>query len=334
MSLPSFGRSAQEKLSRAHVVCIGAGGLGSPALLYLAAAGIGRITLIDDDTVEETNLHRQIIHDSTVIGVSKIASSQQRLAALNPELRFRGITQRFLWPDCVDWCKDADLIIDGSDNFNTRYVASTTAATLNIPHVWASILGYEAQMSVFGYQSGPIYEDVFPIPPKPGDIPNCAQAGVLGPVVGIIGSAMALEAIKIITGVGQVLSERIGYFDALHNTWEYIPLKANPEVKKDVVARPPRQMQDIPEVDTIPDDVRAIIDVREVEEFAAGAIPGAINIPLSTLKTLRERPTEVPDGAVLYCAGGIRSQSAWLLLDELGVTNHVSLRGGYMAWHS
>lgn len=332
VSLPGFGEQAQEKLRNAHVLCIGAGGLGSPALMYLAAAGVGTITIVDDDVVEESNLHRQIIHSQQAVGSAKVEVAKRRLEELNPEVQLCGISQRFAWPKALEYAADADLILDGSDNFDTRYVASTTAVRLGIAHVWGSILGYEAQLSVFAHHDGPVYEDVFPHPPQPGDIPNCAQAGVLGPVVGIIGSAMALEAIKIITGIGDVLSGTIGYYDGLAGSWEYIPIVANPLIRAQVRDQPPRAMVQIPEVDQISRSARCVIDVREPEEFAAGAIPTAINMPLSQLKTLKQRPSLIADGAFIYCATGVRSQAAWRILRDLGVRDHVSLKGGYDHW--
>ena len=231
-----MGPEAQENLAASRVAVIGAGGLGSPALLYLAAAGIGHITLIDDDSVELSNLHRQVIHSSAAAanGESKAHSARARMTELNPEVHVEPVVERLTWENALRVLEGADLILDGTDNFDTRHVASHAAARLGIPHVWASILGYQAQLSVFWAGHGPIYEDLFPTPPAPGAVPSCSQAGVLGPLVGIVGSAMALEAIKLITGMGRPLVGRLAYYDSLTASWEEIPVAANPAVTEQV----------------------------------------------------------------------------------------------------
>ncbi|WP_300938908.1 ThiF family adenylyltransferase, partial [Corynebacterium stationis] len=202
LSLAGFGKDAQAKLRDSHVAVIGAGGLGSPALLYLAGAGVGKITIFDSDTVDVSNLHRQVIHTTDKIGVNKAESARQQMVALNPEITVEVVSQRLDENNILGHLRGADVVLDGTDNFATRYNASWACAILGIPHVWASILGFDAQLTVFYADNGPIYEDLFPIPPAPGSVPSCSQAGVLGPTVGIVGSSMALEAMKLITGVG------------------------------------------------------------------------------------------------------------------------------------
>ncbi|MDO5506871.1 MAG: ThiF family adenylyltransferase, partial [Corynebacterium casei] len=328
LSLAGFGREAQEKLADAHVAVIGAGGLGSPALLYLAGAGVGEITIFDSDTVDVSNLHRQVIHTTANIGVNKAESAQQALSALNPEVTINMVEERLDEHNIIEHLRGADVVLDGTDNFATRYNASWACAVHGIPHVWASILGFDAQLTVFYADNGPIYEDLFPIPPAPGSVPSCSQAGVLGPTVGVVGSAMALEAIKLVTGVGTPLIGKIGYFTALEGTWEYIPLVGNPEVTERVRTTGPTQGAEafeeppttapvstaalgIAEVDDIPENA-LVIDVRNPDEVAMFAIPGTLKIPLPRIMD-DETPEEIAQAqresrpVVIHCAGGIRS---------------------------
>ncbi|AZA13419.1 ThiF family adenylyltransferase [Corynebacterium choanae] len=325
--LPGFGVAGQQALAQAHVVVIGAGGLGSPVLMYLAAAGVGRLTVIDDDVVDETNLQRQIIHHDDSVGLSKVASAKASIAKINPHCEVRIVNARFTFPEGMQWTEDADVIVDGSDNTDTRYVVSAIAARRQIPHVWAAILGYEAQLSVFRFGQV-IYEDVFAQPPLPGDVPSCSQAGVLGPVVGIIGSAMALETIKLITGIGTPLIGKLAVFSSLDHTWETIPLCGDPSRHQQVATQPPRSSAGIPEVFDI-DNCAALIDVRNSEEFTHHHLPGAIHVPLASIEhDPAAASANIPDGSVLYCAHGIRSQRAGVLLTLAGVQQLRSLAGG------
>lgn len=329
------GMEAQERLAAAHVAVIGAGGLGSPVLLYLAGAGVGRISLIDDDVVDLSNLHRQVVHTTDRIGQPKVASAAATLQALNPEVEVIQHNERLTWDNAQRLFGDADVIIDGADNFDTRHIASHAAARAGIAHVWGSILGHEAQMSVFWAGRGPVYEDLFPAPPAPGSVPSCAQAGVLGPVVGVTGSALAMEAIKVITGIGEPLVGRLGYFDSLSGQWEYIPLVADPTVTTQVLSQdPPRQASDTPivaEVDQIPPGA-TVIDVREPEEFELFHIPGAQNVPLGEILGGFVPEAARGENVVLQCAGGVRSAKAVAALEKQGLTGLVSLRGGIDAW--
>ncbi|WP_291314759.1 ThiF family adenylyltransferase [Corynebacterium sp. UBA2622] len=318
------GPEAQDRLTRAHVAVVGAGGLGSPALLYLAGAGVGRLTVIDDDTVELSNLHRQVVHSTPGIGRPKAASARDRLRELNPEVRVRAVEKRLTWPDAVAILAGADVVVDGSDNFDTRHIASHAAARLGVPHVWGSILGHEAQLSVFWAGRGPVYEDLFPAPPAPGSVPSCAQAGVLGPLVGMVGSAMAMETLKLITGVGTPLIGRLAYLDSLAPTWEEVPLTADPAVAE-------RVLRDAPphgpaEVGAIAEGA-TVIDVRETEEFETSHLPGSVNAPLSAILA-GLTPPEAENGAVLVCARGTRSAQAVDVLGRRGATGLASLRGG------
>ena len=382
LSLRGFGRQAQEKLAGSHVVVVGAGGLGSPVLLYLAAAGVGALTIIDGDEVSLSNLHRQIIHTTGAIGTPKAVSARETIKALNPDIAVAVINADLDREHARDIFAGADLVIDGTDNLGARYLISWAALRSGIPHIWASILGLDAQISVFGLGDGPIYEDVFPTPPPAGSVPSCAQAGVLGPVVGTVGSAMALEAIKVLTGIGTPLSGRLGYFDALSGEWEYIPVQANARTRETVLSSGPINADTTEEpgdrvtttahnidescsvdgvwsVDDIPEDA-VVIDVREPEEYAEFAIPGALNIPLSTfdraqaqagteektvagdtevageeaiarvITTVRAHNPQHP--VVIYCAAGKRSTQAIAHLHKAGVTGLGNLRGGIDAW--
>lgn len=382
LSLRGFGRQAQEKLAGSHVVVVGAGGLGSPVLLYLAAAGVGALTIIDGDEVSLSNLHRQIIHTTGAIGTPKAVSARETIKALNPDIAVAVINADLDREHARDIFAGADLVIDGTDNLGARYLISWAALRSGIPHIWASILGFDAQISVFGLGDGPIYEDVFPTPPPAGSVPSCAQAGVLGPVVGTVGSAMALEAIKVLTGIGTPLSGRLGYFDALSGEWEYIPVQANARTRETVLSSGPINADTTEEpgdrvtttahnidescsvdgvwsVDDIPEDA-VVIDVREPEEYAEFAIPGALNIPLSTfnraqaqasteektvagdtevageeaiarvITTVRAHNPQHP--VVIYCAAGKRSTQAIAHLHKAGVTGLGNLCGGIDAW--
>lgn len=350
LSLAGFGKDAQAKLRDSHAAVIGAGGLGSPALLYLAGAGVGKITIFDSDTVDISNLHRQVIHTTDKIGVNKAESARQQMVALNPEITVEVVSQRLDENNILGHLRGTDVVLDGTDNFATRYNASWACAILGIPHVWASILGFDAQLTVFYADHGPIYEDLFPIPPAPGSVPSCSQAGVLGPTVGIVGSAMALEAMKLITGVGTPLIGKIAYFTALEGTWEYIPLVGNPEVTERVRTTGPTQgaeafeeplvdnaVPKVAEVDGIPDNA-LIIDVRNPDEVEMFAIPGSVKFPLPRIVD-GETPEEIASAqakslpVVVHCAGGIRSARAVEILNQRGFTEGIySLRGGIDAW--
>lgn len=364
LSLRGFGRQAQEKLAGSHVVVVGAGGLGSPALLYLAAAGVGALTIIDGDEVSLSNLHRQIIHTTETIGTPKAASARDTIKALNPHIAVAVINAELDREHAREIFAGADLVIDGTDNLGARYLISWAALRSGIPHIWGSILGFDAQVSVFGLGDGPIYEDVFPTPPPPGSVPSCAQAGVLGPVVGVVGSAMALEAIKVLTGIGKPLSGRLGYFDALLGEWEYIPVRANAITRESVLSsgpiradaseEPGNQLEEGLAVDDIAEDA-VVIDVREPDEYAEYSVPGALNIPLSTFNGSAQSPGEQASSViagetlaaqvistvrahdpqhpvVIYCAAGKRSSQAIAYLQATGITRLGNLRGGIDGW--
>ena len=221
MIIPDFGEEAQKKLKAAKVMIIGCGGLGSPALLYLTAAGVGTIGIIDFDNVDDSNLQRQVLFDVNEIGKPKVEAAKRRLEALNPHVQFKLYNAHLNSENALEIFKDYDVIADGTDNFPTRYLVNDASVLLDKPNVYASIFQFDGQVSVFNYvnakgERGPNYRDLYPTPPPPGLVPSCAEGGVLGVLPGIIGSLQALEVIKVITGVGEPLSGRFYTFDALN----------------------------------------------------------------------------------------------------------------------
>ncbi|MCJ7857869.1 ThiF family adenylyltransferase [Corynebacterium kalidii] len=357
ITLAGFGLDGQRRLTDAHVAVLGAGGLGSPALLYLAAAGVGEVTVIDDDVVSTSNLHRQVIHTDAAVGSPKTASARREMLARNPDITVHTVSSRLTAENAVTLLRGADVVLDGTDNFAARYACSHACAVLGIPHVWASILGFDGQLTVFGMPAGPVYEDVFPTPPPAGTVPSCSAAGVLGPVVGAIGTAMALEAVKVVTGVGSPLSGEVGYFDGLTGRWEYIPVVADPSVAARVRRAPtpvPGELavepsdegvplepvvQPVQPVPSLEDAV--LLDVREPDEYATVHIPGAVNVPLSRLRGTAAGVAEAAEHAaeatrsgrplVVYCAAGTRSAQAIGILADAGITG-VDYPGGINAW--
>ena len=350
---------------------LGAGGLGSPAILYLGVVGVQKITIIDDDHVDVSNLHRQVIHPTAQLGRSKARSAAAEVVVRNPHVEVEAVEERLTSDNALRILQDADLVLDGTDNFTTRHLASAACARLGIPHVWASILGFDAQLSVFDATRGPVYEDVYRTPPPAGSVPSCAEGGVLGPLVGVAGSTMTMEAVKLLTGIGTPLIGRLGYYSGLDGTWEYVPLVGSPTVREELLARA-GELTAAPISDSLPDatpttpnspttDVAdeapagdetvagagtpagnspatdqapaytwpadaLLIDVREPDEFAAYAIPGAVNVPLSELQATDDAAQRVPaelaeqvadsSHVVVYCAAGVRSLTALPLLAE------------------
>lgn len=350
--LDGFGRPGQAALKQAHIAVIGAGGLGSPALLYLAAAGVGHVTVIDDDVVELSNLHRQVIHETAAVGEPKALSAKREMLERNPEIEVTVVQRRLTASGAVDLLRGADVVLDGTDNFDTRYAASHACAVLGVPHVWGSILGFDAQLSVFWAGHGPVYEDVFPVAPPAGSVPSCAVGGVLGPLVGVVGSAMALEAVKLVTGIGEPLTGKLGYYTGLTGVWEYLPVAADPTVAQRVKDRVTGVPEDAAHGDPVPADSTGddpvdlpdltgavLMDVREPDEFDAFHMPDAVNVPLSTLREavppvareLAGEATAAGRPLVVYCAAGVRSAEAVDILAASGIDG-TSYPGGINAW--
>lgn len=346
LRLPELGEEGQRRLAAARVLVIGAGGLGSPALTYLAAAGVGSITVCDADTVDVTNLHRQVLHDDAAIGGSKALSAARQLARIAPEVHVRAVAEPVTTANALDLLAGHHLVLDGADNFPTRYLSSDACEILGIPLVWGSILGFAGQVSVFWGADGRgvTYRDVHPVPPRPGEVPSCAEAGVLGALCGIIGSTMAMEAIKVLAGIGDPLFGRLAVLDALRMRWSQIPIARDP------AREPVGELEDLTltcglpgptgpaaglvEPHELPGLLAAgtrVIDIREAEELAAdGALRGAEHVPMGELLQAPDAEQATLEGAVLLCAAGTRSGQAQQVLAARGITVR-SLRGGYAA---
>ncbi len=334
--LPEVGEIGQRRLKAAKVLVIGAGGLGAPALHYLAAAGVGTIGVIDDDVVEESNLQRQVIHGTSDIGRHKVDSAVEAIAELNPLVTAVPHRFRLTGENAPALFADYDLVLDGADNFPTRYLTSDAAAQVNVPVLWGSVLGFDAQVSLFWFRppagAGITLRDVFPTPPSPGSVPSCSQAGVVGAMVGQIGSLMGAEAVKLIIGAGKSLLGRVIVFNQLRTAWSEIPIRPRASGPPPASHAPPAPRQpDLAYVNE-PAERATLVDVREADEVAGGMIPGAIHIPLALVLTERGRESLDPaDPVVIYCAHSPRAERAARDLSAHGFTVEV-LTGGYTAW--
>jgi molybdopterin/thiamine biosynthesis adenylyltransferase/rhodanese-related sulfurtransferase/molybdopterin converting factor small subunit len=358
--IPEVGVEGQRKLKNARVVCIGAGGLGSPASLYLAAAGVGTLGLVDFDTVDFSNLQRQILYSSTDVGRRKVEAAAARLTSLNPEVRVVTHETPLSSANALDILRGYDVVVDGADNFPTRYLVNDACVLLGIPNAYGSIFRFDGQASVFATKGGPCYRCLYPEPPPPGLVPSCAEGGVLGVLPGIIGTIQATEAIKLILGIGNTLAGRLLLLDALSMEFRTMKLRRDPACP--VCGDHPtvttlidyQQFCGIPAATaaaastaTVPeisvealksaldrDQAPWILDVREPREFEICRIPGSTLIPLGELP---KRLQEVPQGAdapdiVVHCKMGGRSAKAVALLRDHGITNARNLTGGILAW--
>lgn len=336
--LPEVGEMGQRRLKNARILVIGAGGLGAPALQYLSAAGVGTIGIIDDDVVDETNLQRQVIHRTHDIGVHKVDSAVRAVRDINPLVEVHPHRFRLTPENAPELFDRYDLVLDGTDNFPTRYLASDAAAEVNVPILWASVLGFNAQVSLFWARppvgDGVTLRDLFPSPPPPGSVPSCSQAGVVGAMVGQVGSMMAAEAVKLIIGVGESLLGRIMVFDQLRTRWSAIPLQPRTGARPSAAPAPAPQRADAPGITYVdePTPGAALLDVREDDEVAGGVIPGATHIPLAlALTELGWKQLDRSTPLVVYCAIGPRAEQAARYLASQGFETSV-LRGGYTAW--
>ena len=351
--LPDIGLAGQERLKAARVLLVGAGGLGSPAALYLAAAGVGTIGLVDWDVVDVTNLQRQILHGTSGIGASKLDSARARLLDLNPHVQVETFNVRLTSHNALDIVRGFDVVVDGSDNFPTRYLVSDACALLGKPNVYGSIFRFDGQASVFDARVGPCYRCLFADPPPPDLVPSCAEGGVLGVLPGIIGSIQALETIKLIVGVGETLVGRLLLCDARKLQFRELALTKDPECPvcgthptvtalidyeafcdvaaggpgKDGVEIAARELREV--WDRNP--ALVVLDVREPHEAAIARIDGARLIPLGELPA---RLTELDGHAeiVTHCHHGVRSLRALELLKGAGFAKVRSLQGGIDAW--
>jgi molybdopterin/thiamine biosynthesis adenylyltransferase/rhodanese-related sulfurtransferase len=349
LSLPGFGPVAQEKLKSASVLVIGAGGLGCPALLYLAAAGVGRITIVDPDTVDASNLQRQVLYVSDDVGANKAEAAARRLRSLNPLIRVDAYPVRFDRSNALELVRASDLVIEGSDNFATRYLVNDACVIAGRPFVYGAIQGFEGHVSVFNLRDGPTYRCLFPEPPEPGTVPNCAEAGVLGVVPGLIGTAQACEAIKVLTETGEALSGRLLIWNALTMTFSIVGLRPDRAARR-ITELPPEGYGETCAAPAMPDEIDReglermirdgnpvqLLDVREGWEREMAAIRPSLHVPLWRLETssatdLGNFDPSVP--TVVYCAVGVRSlRGVQILRERHGYRSALSLRGGMKAW--
>lgn len=352
--LPGVGEQGQRRLANARVLVVGAGGLGSPALLYLAAAGVGTIGVVDADVVDTSNLQRQVIHGNADVGRLKVDSAADRIAQVNPLVAVRRHAVHLDSTNALEILDEYDLVLDGTDNFPTRYLVNDACALLRIPDVWGSIFRFDGQASVFWAGHGPTYRDLFPAPPPPGSVPSCQEGGVFGVLCAAIGSVMATEAVKLICGLGDPLVGRLLVFDALATTWREIKVRpdpSRPEITELVdyaafCGMPPREGTggDDATIDVVAlrDALAArergetdfvLVDVREAYEREIVTIPGAVHVPLAELEN-GAGLAALPPGrrVVLHCKTGGRSARALAVLRAAGRTDAVHVAGGVMAW--
>jgi len=354
--IPEFGLESQKKLKASKVLVIGSGGLGSPVLLYLAAAGVGTIGIIDFDVVDDSNLQRQVLFGVNEIGKPKVEAARRRLEALNPHIEIKIYNTQLTSANALDIIRDYDIVADGTDNFPTRYLVNDACVLLDKPNIYASIFQFEGQVSVFNYVNeeglrGPNYRDLYPTPPPPGLVPSCAEGGVLGVLPGIIGSLQALEVIKVLTGVGETLSGRFFIFDALNFETRTFRIKPDPNnplngknpgikelidyeqfcgmkaVEKPIKEITPRELYEL----QVRGEDFQLIDVREPHEYEIVNI-GAELIPLSTVSMHADR-IDHNKKVVLHCKMGGRSAKAIRELEEkFGLENLYNLKGGIIAY--
>ena len=336
--LPEIGTDGQRRLASATVLCIGAGGLGCASLPYLAGAGIGRIVIVDHDHIERENLQRQVLFGECDLGQSKALVATRRLADLNPDIRIDAVAARLDASNVERLFNDCDLVIDGSDNYPTKYLASDASVKYGVPLIYGSATGLEAMVTVFAPGRGPCLRCLFPQAPE-GWVPNCNEAGVLGPLVGMAGAAQAVEAIKLLSGSDtRPLIGRLWMADARDLSIRTLTIRQRAEC---ATCSRPRELIELagpaPSVAEISADELAaledatLIDVRETDEFAAGHIPGAVNLPLSRLQ--QDASPGLPQGAlVLYCQTGPRATAAAATLVERGFERVYCLRGSLAAW--
>ena len=354
--MPEVGMDGQRKLKAARVLCIGAGGLGSPVGLYLAAAGVGTLGIVDFDVVDYSNLQRQILHGTSDVGRPKLDSAKDRLNALNPEVRVESYEVALNSANALDLFASYDIIIDGTDNFPTRYLVNDACVLLGKPNVYGSIFRFEGQASVFATKDGPCYRCLYPEPPPPGLVPSCAEGGVLGVLPGIIGTIQATEAIKLIIGAGEPLIGRFLIFDALRMRFRELKLRKDPDCPVCGVhptigelidyeqfcgvgpAPHGSDMFTVPEVTVEElktrldggDDV-FILDVREPQEFQINRIPGSVLMPLGDLPA-RVHELDSARDIVVHCKSGVRSARAVDFLRSAGFGKARNLKGGILEW--
>jgi molybdopterin/thiamine biosynthesis adenylyltransferase/rhodanese-related sulfurtransferase len=366
--LPEVGPEGQARLKAARVLVVGAGGLGSPLALYLAAAGVGTIGLVDFDVVEESNLHRQILFGVEDLGRSKLAAAAQRLRGINPHVRIVSFEERLTSANALAIVRDFDIVADGTDNFPTRYLVNDACVLTGKPNVYASVFRFEGQASVFWARKGPCYRCLYAEPPPPGLVPSCAEGGVLGILPGLLGVMQATETIKLILGIGEPLIGRLVLVDALSMRLRELKIRKNPACavcgpnptvtslidyeafcdgkqpsggvgrEAEVLVSSSQVHGDIPEI-TVQElkamrdrgDAFVLVDVREAREWAISDLADSVKIPLGTLPQSLEKLSQA-DEIVVYCRSGGRSASAVELLHRMGFEKAKNLAGGINKW--
>jgi len=357
--IPDVGMTGQKRLKNAKVLCVGAGGLGSPALLYLAAAGVGTLGIIDFDVVDESNLQRQIIHGQSDVGRPKAESARDSIREINPNVTVIVHEERLDSDNAMEIFSGYDLIVDGTDNFATRYLVNDACVLLGKPYVWGSIYRFDGQASVFWAEHGPCYRCLYPEPPPPGMVPSCAEGGVLGVLCASIGSIQVNEAIKVITGIGEPLAGRLMIYDALEMTYRSVKVRKDPECPvcgknptvtelidyeefcgtvseeaqlaaagSTITAQQLKDMQDASEN-------IFLVDVREPNEFEIVSIPGATLIPKGEFLSgaaLEQLPQD--KRLVLHCKSGVRSAECLAIVKDAGFSDAVHVGGGVLSWIS
>jgi sulfur-carrier protein adenylyltransferase/sulfurtransferase len=357
--IPDVGKTGQRRLKNAKVLCVGAGGLGSPALMYLAAAGVGTLGIIDFDVVDESNLQRQIIHGTSDVGKSKAVSAKETIAEINPLVTVNLHEERLDSDNAMRIFAGYDLIVDGTDNFATRYLVNDACVLLGKPYVWGSIFRFDGQASVFWAEHGPCYRCLYPEPPPPGMVPSCAEGGVLGVLCGTIGSLQVNEAIKLITGIGDPLAGRLMIYDALDMAFRTVKVRKDPECP--VCGKNPTitELIDYEEFcGVVSEDAQHaaagstitatdlkgmldrhedifLVDVREPNEYEIVSIPGATLIPKGEFLSgaaLERLPQD--KRIVLHCKSGARSAEVLAVIKDAGFSDAVHVGGGVLAWIS
>ena len=355
--IPDVGMTGQKRLKNAKVLCVGAGGLGSPALLYLAAAGVGTLGIVDFDVVDESNLQRQVIHGQSDIGRPKAESARDSIREINPYVNVIVHSERLDSDNAMQIFADYDLIVDGTDNFATRYLVNDACVLLGKPYVWGSIYRFDGQASVFWAEYGPCYRCLYPEPPPPGMVPSCAEGGVLGVLCASIGSIQVNEAIKLITGIGEPLAGRLMIYDALEMTYRSVKVRKDPECPvcgknptvtelidyeefcgavseeaqeaaagSTITARQLKDMQDA-------DENIFLVDVREPNEYEIVSIPGSVLIPKGEFLSgaaLERLPQD--KRVVLHCKSGARSAECLAIVKNAGFSDAVHVGGGVLSW--
>lgn len=346
--------AGQRKLAAARILVVGAGGLAAPVVAYLAGAGIGRLTIIDDDVVELSNLHRQVIHRTQDVGVAKVDSAVRSATELNSDIEVVGVEQRLTAENALELFADHDVIVDATDNFATRYLINDACVLLGLPLVWSSINRFDGQVTVWGYGESPCYRCIFPTAPPPGTIPSCAEAGVVGSLPGVMGSIQATEVVKLVLGIGEPLAGRIQVHDALAGTWATVPVARDPECavcgaqpsitslrEEDVSCGIPveepvptvgvRELADLIQAGRAP----VLVDVRSSAERDIVTLPGGgIHVEVAGLRdgSALVAVADVGEDAIFYCRSGVRSAEAVRLVAAATGVQARSLDGGVLAW--